>query len=43
MNELRIPLVCRFQVKDMIVVVRITLIKQENSPYILMQIEPLFN
>lgn len=43
MNELRIPLICRFQVKDMIVVVRVTWIKQENSPLLLMQIEPLFN
>ncbi|WP_255411893.1 MULTISPECIES: hypothetical protein [Bacillota] len=43
MNELRIPLVCRFQVNDMIIIVSITLIKQGNSPFILMQIEPLFN
>lgn len=43
MEELRIEMVCRLQMKDTMVVVRITWIKQENSPFLLMQIEPLFN
>lgn len=43
MNEIRIPIVCKLTVEGAVIIIRVTLIKQQDSPYILMQIEPLLN
>ena len=43
MNEIRIPIVCRITVDGAVIIIRATLIKQQDSPYILLQIEPLLN
>lgn len=43
MNEIRIPIICKLTMDGMVIVVRATLIKQQDLPYILIQIEPLLN
>ena len=43
MNEIRIPIVLSFTIDGMVVVLRATLIKEEQQPFILIQFEPLYN
>lgn len=43
MNEIRIPIICKLTMDGMVVIIRATMIKQQDSPYILIQIEPLLN
>ena len=43
MNEVRIPIVLKFSIENMVIVLRATLIKEAKNPYILVQIEPLYH